>query len=237
MVSAISPYVSLVSSLRKTGKGGNGDKPKKRSHVLRGVILFLVGFALGSVTILSNYYLHWSEALLPEKVEEAPATYDVEVLKADIQQASDLVLSYMTTRDVITYENNGLPYITKSKYWILYTGKVTASVDLSKVQLSQDDTNIVVSIPHATRSEFLIDASEFKYMDGETPIFNEEMTVLDTLSRAKAQAEAMDYSELLSQADLQAIRVIHGFADKLDLGGRTLKIQWVEDDGSLTDAE
>lgn len=142
--------------------------------------------------------------------------------------------------NVATYEKNahGLLKVFRSGYkkiWIEYSGIVNLGIDINKVDISEPDTNnvITIKIPDAevqstsldksTLSEPLTDKGVF------TKITTEEKTEALSSAQQNMKETAQKDTSLLAQAKEHAKLILQGYIDNLgEEFNEEYTIKWVD---------
>ncbi|MBQ9983561.1 MAG: DUF4230 domain-containing protein [Lachnospiraceae bacterium] len=129
------------------------------------------------------------------------------------------------------------------KFWIEYTGVAKVGVDMSKVTMEMDGTNVIISIPDAELMNISVEEStlnEESYISSADGLNSNKITAEDqTAAIENAQKEmeesVKNNSALLLSAQSRAKDLIKNYIDRLgEVSGVEYKITWVYEDGEET---
>ena len=129
------------------------------------------------------------------------------------------------------------------KFWIEYTGVAKVGVDMSKVTMEMDGTNVIISIPDAELMNISVEEStlnEESYISSADGLNSNKITAEDqTAAIENAQKEmeesVKNNSALLLSAQSRVKDLIKNYIDRLvEVSGVEYKITWVYEDGEET---
>lgn len=129
------------------------------------------------------------------------------------------------------------------KFWIEYTGVAQVGVDMSKVTMEIEGTNVIISIPDAELINISVEEStlnEESYISSEDGLNSNKITAEDqTTAIENAQKEmeesVKNNSALLLSAQSRAKDLIKNYIDRLgEVSGVEYEITWVYEDGEET---
>ena len=148
------------------------------------------------------------------KSEKGSATN--EIIKQTLLDASDLVTQKLKQQSKIYYDNQGIPVLTQSTFYMDYEATVSAGIDLEKVtidEIDNDNFKITITTPKAE----ILDVN----VDPDSLAFDQtSLTLFDLSSKADAQRaisdaaddckEKAEMSGLLENADRQTTTLLKG---------------------------
>lgn len=205
------------------GKKGRGGK----------FIAFVIGFLAGGALIYAFAYFNLASFLFPQReIQQEESTFDTTLFREEISTMSEFTTAKMDYTGIIECSSGDIPLINYNHFWLVYSGEVTAGIDLREARVSTEGTSIVVTIPHSTHTDPLIDPDALQILTDERSIFMDDaQQVIDAEKKSTDDMEAnVDYSDLLSQADSQAETLIHGLVDnEAAKYGYTVDVRFTDD--------
>lgn len=129
------------------------------------------------------------------------------------------------------------------KFWIEYTGVAKVGVDMSKVTMEIDGTNVIISIPDAELMNISVEEStlnEESYISSADGLNSNKITAEDqTAAIENAQKEmeesVKNNSALLLSAQSRAKDLIKNYIECLgEVSGMEYEITWVYENGEET---
>lgn len=130
------------------------------------------------------------------------------------------------------------------KFWIEYTGIANLGIDMSKVDMTMDGTNIKITIPNAKILSISIDKDSLNddsFMTSQDGFINkneitaEDQTEAIDKAQKKMEQTVKENSALLASAQERAKTLIENYINQLgDAAGEKYTIEWAycEDDST-----
>ncbi len=144
-----------------------------------------------------------------------------------IRNISDLTTAEMIYTGLITYSDNGIPFLTQTHFSMIYSANIRAGVDASKITIDVSDEKVVIDIPDAEIQSIDVDPDSIKFYDEQFALFNqsEKQDVVDAISAAKEDVTSKaDTASLIQHANEQTTYIIEGILST-SIGDRELVIQ------------
>ncbi len=148
-------------------------------------------------------------------------------INGKLEAASELVSSELFYTGLIKYSEGKIPLLTKNSFSMLYTATVRAGIDLSAVQASVSDDEVVIVLPQCSVQSVEIDKDSIEFYDERFALFNwtEKTDVIDAVSAAEEDVmQKADLDSLLEHAQLQAQAIVKGLLEDA-VGDRRLDIR------------
>ncbi len=158
-------------------------------------------------------------------------------IEQQISTSSELTTVKVTHTGLIRYEEGSIPLINKKTFNMIYSANVRVGVDLTEVDVTVKDKRITVEIPKATVQQIAIDPSSIVMYDKSFTLISGSSEEDVTAAIAEAEADIsknLDDETLMATADQQAEDVIEGLLQPLTTGSQGYTIQFVHDDGPVT---
>lgn len=201
------------------------------------LFIFSVGIIIGY-----NNNLKISQPDLPivdNSVINITPDIDVTYLNTALKEASELTTAKLKINGLVDFKDSGVIILNKSDFTMKYTADISAGIDMSKVEIKNDDVDhknkkIIVKIPKATvfKPNVYHGDKYIKFYDEKFAIFNVDEK--EDLSRAFAMAERDARKEaiengLLELADKQSETLIKGIlSDAVSPTEYTVEIKYLD---------
>ena len=120
--------------------------------------------------------------------------------------------------------------MNKKKFTMFYSYEIRAGVDLSKAKIAVDDEahTISITLPKAELQSVSVDPDSLKFFDVENSLFNGN-DVTDTADALKAASNKVNKSELLQEANDQAVEIIEkAYAPIAKADGYKVNVQFAD---------
>ena len=125
------------------------------------------------------------------KEEEQPVIQTTSI-KQQLRNLSDLSTAEMLYTGLITYSDDGIPYLTQTHFSMIYSARVRAGIDASVIDIDDsDETVIKITVPKATIQSVTVDPESIEFYDEQFTLFQQgqKEEVIDTISAAEADAK------------------------------------------------
>lgn len=158
-------------------------------------------------------------------------------IEQQISTSSELTTVKITHTGLIRYEEGSIPLINKKTFNMIYSANIRVGVDLTDVDVTVEGKQITVEIPKATVQQIAIDPSSIVMYDKSFTLISGSSEEDVTAAIAEAEADIsknLDDETLMATADQQAEDVIEGLLQPLTTGSQGYTIQFVHDDGPVT---
>ncbi|MCR2053060.1 DUF4230 domain-containing protein [Actinomyces bowdenii] len=158
-------------------------------------------------------------------------------IEQQISTSSELTTVKVTHTGLIRYEEGSIPLINKKTFNMIYSANIRVGVDLTDVDVTVEGKQITVEIPKATVQQIAIDPSSIVMYDKSFTLISGSSEEDVTAAIAEAEADIsknLDDETLMATADQQAEDVIEGLLQPLTTGSQGYTIQFVHDDGPVT---
>lgn len=198
-----------------TGQSENITQGLKLKIGLILLILLLLAAGFAGFTI--------SRKLYESRQPQITGTY----ISEKIQTVSDLTTAEMIYHGLITYSDGEIPFLTQKQFSMIYSARVRAGVDLSKVTIDVSEDKVVIDIPDAEIQSIDVDPDSIEFYDERFALFNwtEKEDIVDTISAAKEDVRAKaDVDALTQKADEQTALILQSVLSS-SIGDRILVIQ------------
>ena len=143
------------------------------------------------------------------------ATVDTSAMNQLIKESSELTTAKLTCTGMTEYTDEGVKFINKADFIMVYEATVRAGIKLDDVKVNADDKvkKIVVSVPKATVQEVSIDEKSIKYFDEKIVLFNTDEKEDNNKAISMAKEDVVKEAaviDLLNMADKQSATLIKG---------------------------
>ena len=143
------------------------------------------------------------------------------VLEAKLKDCSDLITQEVIIPGMKEITKGKIPYLSKSEFTVKYSTVVIAGFDVEEAKVKVDGDTITVTIPrcHIYEDSIKVGAEDMKFYDTNFCFFDpvdkdETLAVISEIEEdIKNIAEG---SELLNEADQNAIKVIENLYSDMD---------------------
>lgn len=201
----------------------SNDNMKKASNLLtKGIVVLLLLIALLGAGVVGGIALQkHREVEAMEKIDNTSISQKVVGLK-------ELTTAQLTYHGLVEYEEGSIRFINQKEFLMTYTAKVTAGVDFSKAEVSEEGNQVTVKLPKAKIQSISIDQDSIEFFDLKRAIFN-RASKEDAIEAEKIADEdiraSMDKQELLNTANEQAKVLVKEIMTPALADGATLVIE------------
>ncbi len=226
---------------KDTSKGGSiSIKIKYKTLLILSIplIFFIIGFVSG-FKINNRSIIDPDSAIVDNEIINITPDIDVTYLNTALKEASELTTAKLKINGLVDFKDTGIIILNKSDFTMKYTADISAGIDMSKVEIKNDDIDhenkkIIVEIPKAIvfKPNVYHGDKYIKFYDEEFALFN--VNEKEDLSRALAMAEKDAENEavengLLELADKQSETLIKGIlSDAVSQFGYTIEIKYID---------
>lgn len=148
-------------------------------------------------------------------VEAVPESILSETEMLDICELATLDCYYHNVVKVNDEDNKSiLPWVKYDHYWIEYSGIVTLGVDVSKVDISVDGTQVEITMPEAEILDYSVDESTFED-SGEYIVLAKDSAKIDADDEKSAFTKAESDMREKAQADTKNLERARQRAEEL----------------------
>lgn len=167
------------------------------------------------------------------KKEEPQAKPDVVQAKA-ICELATMECYYNNVAKYYEEDASGFLFWEKDKdFWIEYSGIVTVGIDASRLAIEVDGTTVTISLPPAEVLDCAVDSDSltedsFYIADDSAKVKAEDQTQALQVAQQKMREEAENDSELLSDAQQLAQKLLEDYVNNLgEAVGVEYTIEWI----------
>lgn len=227
------------------------DAPKKRTVTFKIkyktilklsvlLIVFIVGFVVG-FKINNRPIIDPDSSIVDNPIINITPDIDVTYLNTALKEASELTTAKLKINGLVDFKDTGIIILNKSDFTMKYTADISAGIDMSKVEIKNDDIDhenkkIIVEIPKAIvfKPNVYHGDKYIKFYDEKFALFN--VNEKEDLSRALAMAEKDAESEavengLLELADKQSETLVKGIlSDAVSQFGYSIEIKYLNEE-------
>lgn len=173
------------------------------------------------------------------KAKRQPAL-SAEKLAEQLVACSDLTTAEIIYNGVVRFDDGGIPFINEKSFLMMYTAKVKAGIDISKVDVAVTNNKVIVTLPEVTVQDLIIDNSSLEFYDKSSSLFNQvqqEDVVTAVLYAEEDVRNHADIAGLLEKAKIQTESLIRNLIINA-AGDRELIIRYVDEveDDATTEA-
>ena len=165
--------------------------------------------------------------------EEPQAKPDVVQAKA-ICELATMECYYNNVAKYYEEDASGFLFWEKDKnFWIEYSGIVTVGIDASRLAIEVDGTTVTISLPPAEVLDCAVDndsltEDSFYIADDSAKVKAEDQTQALQVAQQKMREEAENDSELLSDAQQLAQKLLEDYVNNLgEAVGVEYTIEWI----------
>ncbi|SDZ77081.1 Protein of unknown function [Pseudobutyrivibrio sp. ACV-2] len=201
---------------------------KKTLNRLGITLIILLGIA--SIYLIITSHLNSDDSnssfqnLVPKSYDETNTSYttDFSIIEDGLNDMGFLITQeyYFTQVEEYTKEKQIAFWTSKSSFTYSYDGVVEAGVDFSKIKVSVDDNNkvITITIPDSEVHTVTVDENSFKEYDSDNKFWNpikpKDFNNAQKEFKENAKKNALSKG-LLDKADTQAKTIIANFVSQL----------------------
>ncbi len=201
---------------------------KKTLNRLGITLIILLGIA--SIYLIITSHLNSDDSnssfqnLVPKSYDETNTSYttDFSIIEDGLNDMGFLITQeyYFTQVEEYTKEKQIAFWTSKSSFTYSYDGVVEAGVDFSKIKVSVDDNNkvITITIPDSEVHTVNVDENSFKEYDSDNKFWNpikpKDFNNAQKEFKENAKKNALSKG-LLDKADTQAKTIITNFVSQL----------------------
>lgn len=172
------------------------------------IIIFLMLFLM---IVLVVGALYGGYKLGNRAKKTATPAIDSATIKQQLRDLSDLTTSEMIYTGLITYSDDGIPFISQTHFSMIYSANIRAGIDASAIQIDVSDDRIVITLPEAVIQDINVDPESIEFYDEQFTLFRnrQKEDVVNTITEAEKNAkEKADTDALLKQANRQAHTIV-----------------------------
>lgn len=153
----------------------------------------------------------------------------VQEISEQISEVSELATEKLDYSGMVHYTEGNIRFLTEKAFTMTYNATVKAGVDLSKAEISVDDSakQINVKLPKAEMQSIEIDPNSLQFQDEERAILN--WTTKDDTSQALQIAEEnakekVDENDLITKAQETSQTLIENLLKPFTIEGLGYKV-------------
>lgn len=193
----------------------NMESQKKSGSFLKKLVWAVVIVIVVAVAVAGFRYLKASE-----DIKDA-------TISAKLENASDLTTQKLIYSGVLESSSGRIPIINKDKFLIEYKAAVNAGFDLSKVDVSHDDSTVTVVIPHAEIQTINIEPEDIEFHDTNFSVLRaDKNATVKAIGEAKADVRKYaGKSGLTDAADKNGAQLVKGLLHD-SVGDREIKVEY-----------
>lgn len=147
--------------------------------------------------------------------EKKEPTVSTSYISGKLEQSSELTSVKLKYTGLIDYDDNGVTFINKGAFTMVYNSTIRAGIDMKEVKTDVDNVKnvITITVPKAKILDVKIDPSSIKYYDESFSLFKsdekESANKAQTFAEKDAKKESAK-SGILEMADQQSETLIKG---------------------------
>lgn len=147
--------------------------------------------------------------------EKKEPTVSTSYISGKLEQSSELTSAKLKYTGLIDYDDNGVTFINKGAFTMVYNATVRAGIDMKEVKTNVNESKkeITITIPKAKILEVKIDPNSIRYYDESFSLFKsdekESANKAQTFAEKDAKKESTK-SGILEMADQQSETLIKG---------------------------
>lgn len=193
---------------------------KIKGIIILSVVLVIVG--IGTYGIFANRekialllmpkdQASTAGAIIDEVIGGAETEIDVDYISKKLDVISSLQTAKITYGCMVDFKEGSVKFITKKAFSMFYEATASASIDVSKITVTEENGKYIVHLPEAVLDPIKIDPKSFVFYDKEVGLLNKydpedtgkalEYAEQDVLNQATTD-------QLLDIADKNAVDVI-----------------------------
>ncbi len=152
---------------------------------------------------------------LPKEVNHK-GTATNEIVKQKLLDASDLVTQKLIDYGTVYYDNQGIPVLTQSTFYMKYEATVSAGIDLEKVtidEIDNDNFKISITAPKAEILDVNVNPDSLEFDQTSLTLFDltSKIDTKEAISNAaKDCKEKAESSGILENANRQTTTLLKG---------------------------
>ncbi len=146
------------------------------------------------------------------------AKINSDLIIACLEESNELTTAKLHFKGVSEFEDEGIAFINKSSFIMVYEATARAGIEIQNVEVSVDDINKTVwlTIPKAVIQEVNVDNGSIRYFDEQFSLFN--VNEKEDANKAVALAEEEAKKEIstmgiLELADKQSEALLKGLIE------------------------
>lgn len=155
---------------------------------------------------------------------------NTEILMNTLEEASELTTAKLHYTGKTKYEDDGIKYINKGNYTMLYEATARIGIDVKKVKIACDEEEkiVYVKIPKAEVQDVKVDAKSIRYFDESFAILNfdkKEDANKGIVLAEKEAAKEIERMGGLDMANKQATLLVKGILANAIPEGYTVEVK------------
>ena len=172
----------------------------------------IISYVAGGIVILALLFLSFQ---LGSCGKEKEPTISASYISGKLEQSSELTSAKLKYKGLIDYDDNGVTFINKGAFTMVYNATVRAGIDMKEVKTNVNESKkeITITIPKAKILEVKIDPNSIRYYDESFSLFKsdekESANKAQTFAEKDAKKESTK-SGILEMADQQSETLIKG---------------------------
>ena len=186
-----------------------------------GIIAFIILFILIFFIKKMDEYI---------KAKKQPSL-SAEKLTEQLVACSDLTTAEIIYNGVVRFDDGGIPFINEKSFLMMYSAKVKAGIDISKVDVAVTNNKVIVTLPSVEIQDLYVDNSTLEFYDKSSSLFNPVQQEDVTTAIHYADEDVMNHADidgLLAKSKEQTEELIRGLLINT-AGDRELIIRYSED--------
>jgi hypothetical protein len=170
----------------------------------------IVALLLGTATLGIRMFLNTSN------LKSVKGTATNEIIKQTLLDSSDLVTQKLVEDGTVYYDNQGIPVLTQSTFYMNYKVTVSAGIDLEKVtidEIDNDNFKITITAPKAEILDVNVDPDSLTFDQTSLTMFDMSSKVDTQKAISSAADDCVKSSEttsLLENANNQTTTLLKG---------------------------
>ncbi len=178
---------------------------------MKKVIKFILTLLLGaSIVAVISMFSNSNDV----KTKKGTATN--EIIKQTLVDASDLITQKLIFEGTVYYDNQGIPVLTRSTFYMQYKATVSAGINLENVtidEIDNDNFKIVITAPKAEILDVNVDPDSLEFDQTSLTMFDltSKIDTKEAISFAANDCkENAKTSGILENADRQTTTLLKG---------------------------
>jgi len=206
----------------------------KKRYMLIGIVCAII-LSLGACTMLDGGNDANNNKKEEQAVTEGVNEPDLSQIRS-ICELSTLECYYHNVAKSTKTKGSGLSHLGEKErtFWIEYTGVAKIGIDMSKVKMTVDGTNVTITIPNAKLINYKVESiSKDNYIYSadswfnRNPISGEEQTKAVDEAQEEMRSSVESNTSLLVRAQERAKVLIENYITRLgEATGVTYHIEW-----------
>ena len=212
-------YAASSNSKPASGKVVN-DKAVVSGCVIAVAVAAVIGLfiLIGGILIVKKIYDTKKPKITSEMISETLST------------SSELTSAKDEYNGVVHFEEGSIPLLTQHSFDMHYTSYIRAGIDVSEIESTVTDDEVVITIPHAQVQDITVDNSSIQFTDNTNSIMSlisdDKQDMVDSVNKAIDDTrENANIKGLLETADTQNEKIVRKLIQPM-IGERELIIEF-----------